>query len=180
MIWFVQSFGIDSVSHIMSMITFSHSTNTSAPALSMFELISSIPATVSILVCFNVLKSYVCEIGLDRFLTTFGAKEIVGGISSLYALSSTTASFLADFAKYSFHLLILLSDELIIVIPSSSFKFVEVLIFEVLISFNIFKIDLPRPCLSDFSVIFSASSALFSHHVSVAFLQAIFVFDFAC
>ena len=171
---------MDSVSHILSMITFSHFTDTSAPALSMFELISSIPGTVSILVCFSALKSSVFEIGLDRSSTTYGAREIVGGISSLYALSSTTVSFLADFAKYSFHLLILLSDEVIIVIPSSSFKFVEVLIFEVFISFYILKIDPLQPCLIDFSVIFSASSALFSHHVSIAFLQAIFVFDFAC
>ena len=105
---------MDSVSHILSMITFSHSTDTSAPALSMLELISSIPGTVSILVCFSALKSSVCEIGLDRSSKTSGAREIVGGISSLYALSSTTVSFLADFAKYFFHLLILLSDEVLL------------------------------------------------------------------
>ena len=97
---------------------------------------------------------------------------IIEGRSSLYAVVSTVESELAAVAKCSFHLMILSSDEKSVCLPSKDFKFVEGFIFVCFSFFSSLRIEPPRPCLLVSSVVFSASSAFSSHHVSIAFLQA--------
>ena len=84
-----------SASNIFSEITFNQSTDTSAPALSIFELTSSIPWTVSNLHCFNAFNSCAFEIGLDSISTT-SASSVVYARCMLHHL--LLHLFLTDFS----------------------------------------------------------------------------------